>query len=269
MYFKKFASIMLVIGMFFAGAFFNNMEIIFPEISALAIGAWVMEKSPWQGRKLNLWLSPTLAAFTGMFLLKFFPYHPFFMIAAALVLVLLELKLLRSHVFPAIPAAILPIIVHANSWLYPVAVCVLTGIILCGKAVFEQNVKPAQGAYFSPPPAQDIQPLETFGSLVYWVKIALPVLLVTALAVGFNSLYILAPPLIVVFIELTKSGGLSFRKYFKALLLIACAAFSGVAWLLLTVNVLNLPLWILAVWLCYGYLSCTAGLVLRCLLQGV
>src|SRR5690554_4556944 len=117
-------AVLLVIGMLATAALMKEKEIIFPEIAALAIGAWVMQPSPWKGRSINLWLSPTLAAFTGMTLIKFLPYPTIFLIAAALVLVIIQLRLLNSYIFPAISAAILPIVVSANSWYYPISVCI-------------------------------------------------------------------------------------------------------------------------------------------------
>lgn len=236
---RKAASIVLVVGMFLTAYLINNNEIIFPEISALAVGSWVMLRSPWQSRKLYLWLSPTLAAFTGMALLKLLPYYPFLLIAAALILVIIQLELLHSDVYPAISAAILPVIVHAGSWLYPVSVCILTGIILGGRAVLGASA----AEECLQPPGAPVQPRRIpaprYG---YWIKICLFVLLSAAAAVGFGTLYILAPPLIVVFVELTQPKGALREKHFRVLLLIALAAFSGVFWLLFF-EFLQLPVW--------------------------
>jgi len=258
---KQAASIILVSAMLFTGAVLNNMEVIFPEISALAIGAWAMNRSPWQSRRINLWLSPTLAAFTGMALLKFFPYHPFLMITVAFILVLVELKLLNSDVYPSISAAILPIIVHADSWFYPIAVGVLTAVVLCGNILFERfaHANPALV------PGQNNAAYSENGlSFTYWVKVFVIVAAVAAAAVISTSIYILAPPLIVVFIEMTQPKGALRKKGFNVLLLVALAAFSGVFWKIVTAQLLHLPLWICGiaamVWLFFLYNR--AGIIL-------
>lgn len=254
MYIKQAASIILVSAMLFTGAVLNNMEVIFPEISALAIGAWVMNRSPWQSRRINLWLSPTAAAFTGMALLKFFPYHPFLMITVAFVLVLVELKVLNSDVYPSISAAILPIIVHADSWIYAIAVGVLTAVVLFGN-ILSERFAPANPGLL--PARINAGYLGNGLSLTYWVKIFVIVAAVAAAAVMSSSIYILAPPLIVVFIEITQPQGALRHKGLNVLLLVALAAFSGVFWQIVTAQLLHLPLWICGiiamVWLFFLY----------------
>ena len=134
-------AIMLVIAMCIISEYIGEKEIIFPEISALAIGAWIMEKSTWGNKNFHLWLSPTIAALTGLVITRFLPYSPFFMIVGAFVLVVFQLKIIGSEVTPSFSAAILPILTHAQSWYYPLSVCILTGIIACGKKLIDTSCK--------------------------------------------------------------------------------------------------------------------------------
>ncbi|MGI6554553.1 MAG: hypothetical protein ACOX2P_04100 [Bacillota bacterium] len=239
------AAIVLVVSMFAAAEFVGDLEIIFPEISALAVGAWVMEKTPWKGPRINFWLSPTLAAFTGMAILKIFPYNSLLMITATLFLVIVQIELLNSEVFPSISAAILPIIVQANSWIYPISVCIMAGIIACGKAFLDKTSglkEKADSVELDIDSNQKVQ-----NSVKYWLKISAAVILIAAAALNFDVRFILAPPLIVVFIELTQPHSLLREKPVKVLLLIVLAALSGVLWLVLVVEFLNLPLWVFSI----------------------
>lgn len=240
-------AVFLVVLMFTVAGYANEKELIFPEIAALAFGAWVMEKSPWRGSALNLWLSPTLAAFTGFTILRLFPYSPFFMISGAFVLVALQLKLMRSAVLPSLSAAILPLVVHADSLFYPLSVCVLTGIIAIG-----HFLKGRAGQPDSPPKLlrmpvdekmtwNDIRP-----GLIFWGKLLAGVLAVSAIALKSNLLFMIAPPLIVAFVEMSKPNGLLRRKSRAIIILLVLAAFSGVLWLHFIHHILHWPIWISA-----------------------
>ncbi|MEA5115171.1 MAG: hypothetical protein VB050_14215 [Geobacteraceae bacterium] len=240
-------AILLVLAMFAAAEFTGQKEIIFPEIAALALGAWVMEKSPWQSSHFHFWLSPTLAALTGILIVRFFSYMPFFMIIGAFCLVVLQLKLFRSAVLPSISAAILPIITHSDSWYYPLSVCVLTGTIAIGRKVLHRSGCGKDPGFETGTPRQRKAGGEwSLPDLTHWSKLLAGVTLVSAAAIGGSLMFMVAPPLIVAFIELSKPGGALRDKAGKALVLLGSAAFSGVFWLQLTQNVLHWPVWISA-----------------------
>lgn len=61
---KKFIplSILLLIAMCIISAYMGQKEIIFPEVSALVISAWIMEKSISENKSFHFWLSPTMEA---------------------------------------------------------------------------------------------------------------------------------------------------------------------------------------------------------------
>jgi len=222
-------------------------EIIFPEISALALGAWIMDKPPWKSSIFGFWLSPTLAALTGMLIVRHFPYAPLFMIAAAFGFVALQLKLLRSSLLPSLSATILPIITRTESWLYPLSVCILTGIIAIGHCVLDRSGEwKDPGALFGMPVPDDAVDTETMSGLVHWGKLLAGIMVVSAMATGSDHLFMVAPPLIVAFVELSKPGGTLRDKGGKILGLLFFSAFSGVLWLALIHTALHWPLWISA-----------------------
>ncbi|MEZ4599550.1 MAG: HPP family protein [Syntrophotaleaceae bacterium] len=238
------ATMMLIMFLFAMVDIFGEKEILFPEIAALALGFWIFEKPPWQAGWLAVWASPTLAALTGVLLLRYVFVPTFSLVAIAFILVVLQLKVLRSEVFPSISAAILAIMTHTTSWLYPLSVGILMGIIVLGKIVLERfRGKPVSAEI----PADRIELCKKENHLIsqfiYWSKILAGVLIITASALGSNFLFMIAPPLIVAFVELSRPDQPLRRTPAKAVLLLFLAAFTGVLWFYLVTDVLHGPLW--------------------------
>jgi hypothetical protein len=240
-------AIVLVIAMCIISAYTGEKEIIFPEISALAIGAWVMEKSAWGNKNFHFWLSPTIAAVTGLVITRFLPYSPFLMIAGAFVLVVLQLKIIGSEVTPSFSAAILPILTHTQSWYYPLSVCILTGIIVCGKKLIDNSYKEKGTSIELLKSFKEREKINlTQEELIIWVKLLTSIMLVSAVALYFHWDYIIAPPLIVAFVELAKPKGKLHSKTGLVFISLVLAAFSGVLWLYLIYYLLHWPVWISA-----------------------
>ncbi|MDA8155022.1 MAG: HPP family protein [Actinomycetota bacterium] len=237
-------SVLVVVLMVAAAGYASQKEIIFPEVAALAFGAWVMEETPWKGAKLNIWLSPTLAALSGFLIVRFLPYSPYLMIAGAFVLVVLQLSLLRSSVLPSISAATLPILLNCNSWYYPLSVGVLTGIIAAGHFLAERF---GRGGHGGGPCGQDCLTGATMAyRLIHYGKLFAVIIIVAAVALKSHWIFMIAPPLIVSFAELSKPDCPMREKPFKVFLLLSLAAFSGVVWLYLIFYVMHWPMWISA-----------------------
>lgn len=219
-------------------------EILFPEIAALALGFWIMEKPPWRGSLLAVWMSPTLAALTGVLLLRYVPLPTIFLIGMAFILVVLQLKLLRSEVFPSISAAILAIITHATSWLYPLSVGILMAIIVLGKTCLDKFGE--KGRLAEPSEMFELSQKETglVSGLAYWGKVFAGVLIISALALQSNFMFMIAPPLIVGFVELSRPDQPLRSTPAKAVLLLFLAASTGVLWFYLVTGVFHGPLWL-------------------------
>jgi len=240
-------SIVLVITMCIISGYAGEKEVIFPEISALAIGAWIMEKPAWGNKNFHFWMSPTIAALTGLVITRFLPYSPFFMIAGAFVLVVLQLKIISSEVTPSFSAAILPILTHTQSWYYPLSVCILTGIIVCGKKLIDNSYKEKGTSTRFLESLKEREKVNlTREELINWIKLLISIMLVSAVALYFHWNYIIAPPLIVAFVELSKPKGTLHSKAGLVFISLVLAAFSGVLWLYLIYYLLHWPVWISA-----------------------
>jgi len=239
--------VVLIVVMCIISEYTGEKEIIFPEIAALAIGTWVMKKSAWGNKSFHFWLSPTVAAVTGLVITRFLPYSPFLMIAGAFVLVVLQLKIIGSQVSPSLSAAILPILMHTQSWYYPLSVCILTGIIAFGKKIIDDSYKKNHTTYDQIEVFNDRKKIKlTQEELINWAKIFTSILMVSAVALYFHWNYIIAPPLIVAFVEIAKPKGKLYMKTELVFILLVFAAFSGVTWLYVIYYLLHWPIWISA-----------------------
>lgn len=237
-------TILLIMGMFAVVDMFAAREILFPEIAALALGFWIMETPPWRGTRFAAWASPTLAALTGVLLQRYVSAPPLMLIGAAFVLVVLQLKLFRSTVFPSISAAILAIITHTTSWLYPLSVGALMAIICLGR--FSLEALALKEASEEPPDRLDHQDAgdSVIHEITYWGKLLAGALIITTVALRYHYLFMIAPPLIVAFVEWSRPDQSLRKKPVRTLLLLFLAAFSGVLWLHLVGSVFHGPLWI-------------------------
>ncbi len=244
---REVLAVLLIVAMFAVATRMRQKEFIFPELAALVLGAWVMETPPWRCTFLSLWLSPTLAALTGTLLVRYGHVSPVLLIVAAFTLVMAQLKLMRSAILPAISAAILPVITRSDSWEYPCAVCLMTGVIASGRQVMFRSGLAGYGRELAEERPVN---LSGDGAAVAAVKhggaLLAGVLAVSAMAYQFHLLFMAAPPLFVAFVELARPEGGLRRRALEIVALLVFAAFSGVLWLQLITNGLHLPVWFAA-----------------------
>ncbi len=242
----EYATMLFVVAMVAVAEHFQANDIIFPEIAALAFGAWVMEERPWPGPAWTVWFSPTLGAVTGVAILRVLPFSLVALVGIAFAFVLLELKFFRSAMSPSISAAILPIIAGIHSWTYPAAVCVMTGTI----ALYAQAAdRRKQALCLSSPTAPACRPGHENAARdwVHYAKLLFFVLLVALLTTTFDWVYMMSPPLIVAFVELTHPGSrLRQQSMPRLLLLLATCALAGTVWVAVVVRVCSGPLWLAA-----------------------
>lgn len=188
-----------------------------------------------------------ISGYTGLIITRFFSYFPFLMIIGAFVLVVLQLKIISSEVTPSFSAAILPILIHTQSWYYPLSVCILTGVIACGKKLIDNFYKEkGTSTRFLKSLKERKKVNFTWEEFINWVKLLVSIMLVLAVALYFHWNYIIAPPLIVVFVELAKPKGKLYSKTRLVFISLVLAAFSGVLWVYLIYYLLHWPVWVSA-----------------------
>ena len=206
------AAWLLIVLMVFAAGLAGEKELIFPEILALATGVWLVPRCPWKTGAWGIWLLPTAAACMGMALCR-----SALPAALALPLAFLSAALLllaaRSTLAPTISAAMLPLLLGATSWLYPLSVCVLTAVVALGSCLFGSESA-------SPSPTRRDE-------LRFWLRL-LPVVTVAVwLALASGATFALAPPLVGLFSESARPQSRIRRESLRVLGLVACTASTG------------------------------------------
>ena len=102
--------------------------LLFPELAALAYDVLGNPKGRWAQAPLLLVVTPTVVAILGTEVTRCLPYGlpAILLVAASGILVL---RALRSPIFPALSAGILPLVFGVTSWRYPLAVLVAAGLL--------------------------------------------------------------------------------------------------------------------------------------------
>lgn len=211
------ASLALVTAMVAAAGLLGEQEVVFPEIAALAAGMWVIDKQVWRiGRRQTVWMM-TLAAVAGWLIAR----CPGLPVAAAIAVAFLFAAgcqvLTRTSLAPMLSACLLPVVLGADSAVYPIAVLVLTLCLSGGQLWMEHR------GWRGPLPAEVHAPQRGRECLA-WLRMFAVLMLLAAvpLTMGFN--YVILPPLIVTFVEFSRPGtGLHKASGTIYLLLVAAA----------------------------------------------
>lgn len=124
--------------MVMAAELIGDNEIIFPEITAVAIGALAAPKRAWNTSRLRLFLTISAAAFLGVGIVRFVPLPLVFQVPLGLVCVLTLVTLSGTEFIPAVSACVLPILMGTESVVYIISVAVMVGMILLMQVILEK-----------------------------------------------------------------------------------------------------------------------------------
>jgi len=185
-----------------AAELLHQREIVFPEIGALCVGLWLMPKAVWNARIRQVPLLLTGAALIGLAVNLWIPLGFEFRFVIAFLAVVTMLQLARSNMYPVVSAAMLPVLIDTHSWVYPVAVLVLSCLLALGRVWLPQTDRPG----YRP------------DTLLHWSGLALALCFILAinailrqhLPEPWNTTirFCIVPPLVVTMIEFAnrKSG---------------------------------------------------------------
>lgn len=230
------ATALLICAMMAAASLFGEREIIFPEILALAAGAWAAPKQPWRVSRVQTVLLMSIAAVFGVCVVRFLPVPQLLQAAVAFIFVAVILLLTKTTLVPMVSAAVLPVLLGTTSWVYPASVLVLSFII----AAFRHTIKGKEASGKSSP-----SPMEwNFRQeALRWLALLLCFCAAAFVPVQTGNLYFIAPPLIVMFCELSKPQGAPRRHMGAVFGLMAMASVTGVLVRYVTELWLGLPIW--------------------------
>lgn len=173
---------------------FGEKEIIFPEITAVAMGALIAPVQSWNTSRTRLLAAIVSAAVTGVCIVRFIPEILILRIALGLLVAVSVITLSKTSFVPAISACILPILMGTKSPVYVISVAVMTAFILIFQKVLE---------YFGLHEKYEYRPIEPSSELLKLrAKQVITVLVICILPAHFHEIFFIAPPLIVAFLSL-------------------------------------------------------------------
>lgn len=224
---RNVSSVVLMVLMTLAADLLAQPEVYFPEVGALCVGLWVMDKRVWTVRRWQIPVLFTLAAAVGVGLASLPFYLPLKLLAAFLFVAVL-MMLMRVSMLPALSACMLPVLMGTSSWVYPVAVSVLTSVLAVGQSAMER------WGWRTPLPAGSVlsRPPSPWPQLLRWLLFSAILLPFAVLLQSLSHVPALAfcrlamvPPLVVTLVEFGSSAsGFRRRPVRTWLLIVLCAA---------------------------------------------
>lgn len=177
----------------------------------------------------------TLSAIVGIGIVRYIPLPMVLQVAIGLCFTAVALVISKTTLVPMISACILPIYLGTTSVIYPISVCIMALIIVLVKRFFESRDYLEQVAY---------QPVGggLKKGLLYYGKRLLVFLVLAAVPILFGKLYLVAPPLIVTFVEFSNEKSRMRKNDKKIILVIMVAALIGMLSRIFLVEMLGLSL---------------------------
>lgn len=223
--------------MCFTAELLCEKEIIFPEIAALTIGAWLVPKSPWKVSRPRLVIVMTIAAFAGIAIMRFVPLAMPLKLLIGFLFTAICLLVSHTTMVPVISACILPIMMGTESVVYPVSVCIMSVIIVLVNLMLEKMGYNQKLDFHS-------EKINIKENILLWTKRFVIFSAALLPAVISGEFLLLAPPLIVTFVEFTDYSPA--KKPIRTFFVISCAAIIGFSTRCLC-QFASVPLWICAV----------------------
>ena len=222
----------LIIFMVSCATFFNDFEIILPEIGALTAGTWIYQNNGWINQPRKIFLAPSGTAIIG-FLINKLPINYAIKVLLGLILMLFFLRVMKSNLAPSFATGLLPIIIDARHWSFILAILFFTAILMLGVFLQKQYLRTI------PSPKIQNQHMVIFIILaIVWVG--------AVWLSGFPQMAAI-PPVMVVFFEVLQKPNYSWQMASKHFIALVGAATLGVlvhlllaSWLLSTI--VSLPL---------------------------
>lgn len=209
--------IVLMVG---ASEWLGEKEILFPEMAALVLGLWVIDKRIWTISKPMLVVLMTACAFFGILLVRYSPFPLLVTIAISFAFTSACLILTRTSLIPITSAAMLPVLLGTDSLVYPLSVFIMSLLVVSGQCLLEKNALRKVITF-------DTKKGRYKHSTKHWIKLLFWLLLIAAIPVSFGKLYFIVPPLVVMFIEFCSSSSGFRNRPIQVYLVIIISAMLG------------------------------------------
>lgn len=213
----------------------NEKEIIFPEITALAVGYMVAQKRSWKVNGKRMLLLITICATVGVLIVRYsgLTLFPQMIIAFSFAQILFMFS--GTTFAPFVSAIVLPVMMQTKSFIYPISAVILTILVIGFHQLF-LKMKIREDEEYIP------VMLNSKDDIIDTALRIVCVAIVGFVAIYFNYKFIIAPPLLVAFTEFSRPRNKVRNKPIKTVLVITgCALVGSLSRYLLTIK-LELPL---------------------------
>lgn len=212
----------------------GEKEIIFPEMVALSIGAWIIDKRVWKVKRWQMVKFMTLGAIAGLCIVRYSPFPSPVNLSLAFAFAGLCLLCSRTTLIPLISACMLPVLLQTHSWIYPLSVCLLSLILALGQKGMETCRVRKKTAHL---PAERDWKKDS----LRWLSLLAIVFLIALLASLAGCRYLVIPPLVVTFAEIVHSKAGFRSRPVQLFLYMTVAALLGTGFQLFGYYYLHLP----------------------------
>lgn len=212
----------------------GEKEIIFPELVALTVGLWIIDKRVWRVRGWQIVFMMTLGAVAGVCIVRYLHLPHFVNLTLAFALAAGILLLFCSTLIPLLSACILPVLLHTEEWVYPVAVFAMTSTLVAGQWLMEKGKLRHRTTYI---PAGTLRER----GVGKWLSMLLVVLVLCALSQFTQYSYLIIPPLIVTFVELATSRAGFRNRPTQIFFFLVFAVFMGTVFQVTGIHYFHLP----------------------------
>ena len=213
----------------------NEKEIIFPEITALAVGYMVAQKRSWKVNGKRMLLLITICATVGVLIVRYsgLTLFPQMIIAFSFAQILFMFS--GTTFAPFVSAIVLPVMMQTKSFIYPIYTVVLTILVIGFHQLF-LKMKIREDEKYIP------VMLNSKDDIIDTALRIVCIAIVGFVAIYFDFKFVIAPPLLVAFTEFSRPRNKVRNKPIKTVLVITgCALVGSLSRYLLTIK-LELPL---------------------------
>lgn len=218
-----------------AAELLGEKEIIFPEITALTVGAIAAPKQSWRVSRVRMILLIALCSVIGILIVRFSPLPKAADLALAYLICQAIYLFSGTSFAPMISAAALPVLMGTETIIYPISAVAMTALTVLAQFILEKC-----GLYsreeFTPLP-----PPDKFSCISAAVRTAAAAALAFPL-IHFGWTFCIAPPLLVAFTEFSNPKSKARTKPIKTVLIITACAAAGAVFRYIFCAVLGLPL---------------------------
>lgn len=218
----------------------GEKEIIFPEITALTVGAIAAPKQSWKVSRVRMVLLIAVCSVLGILIVRYSPLPKAANLIGAFLICQVLFLLSRTSFAPMISAAALPVLMDTETIIYPISAVTMTLLTVTAQFLLEKYGR-YEHEKFTPLPTPD-----RFKWLSAMLRTATAaVLAVPVIHFGVN--FCVAPPLLVAFTEFSNPEGKARSKPVKTVFFITGCALSGAIFRLVLCELLPLPLTVAAI----------------------